>query len=675
MALVAQFTSQYDASDRAQFTSQYVDEAATTTLITEFDSGNVSQSLSSITGPDTSNPVFVIEHRTATDVSPSGWRYITFAGDQLGGKSCEVVLNRDKMREKSTGLDAGWMMAYTTDLADDTSWVYADGRSLVGGSTGTIEFVFNGPLPSGVVYFSTHPLKQNSYAAAFASELLASYSSVASPTGSADSFAGSSTAGVYNVTPAENDERGSPVGENDQFAIKLEFGGSTTDGKPKRKLLNLAGIHAAGEHFSWLPFESFVRELLDGTSAEASRIRSNFDVYLYFNATPNGIEAGMARWNPSRSKDPNRDFIDKDLQEIAALTAAGEADTGGAIDAFISWHTFAVYQSLYVAATEDTKTAGTQAMLDNLATVSGESVINPTGSLGVYDISWGKNILGAKASVAAELGMRATTDAAAARKVGVDWLETLSLTDEQGYLASTEVAGDASHQAQSATHSATGLREVTGSANHQVQSSTHSATGLREITGAATHQAQPATHSASGTVGEGITGTADHQAQSATHSANGLRIVGGTASHQSQPATHTASGTAGSTTSGTAAHQASPATHTATGLRVITGGASHQAEPATHTASGTLGDAVTGTASHQAQPSTHNAIGLRVITGSGTNVADRVTHTAVGLRLITGSATHQAQSATHEASPRPALDGPLKNRKATDISTTYRAVV
>lgn len=414
-----------------------ISSSSVTTIVTEFDAGNVSPTLSSITNAGTATPTVEIEAITAG----GEWRQLFWAHENVADKTVTWFINRATMTENTFDPATGWLPQWTLapDVADPV-WAQAASRTLNGGSTGTIEFEFSS-LPSGLVYFATHPIKSNAYAAIFANELLTDYSSVASPTTSADS------SGVYNTTPAENDENGNPVGENDQFAIKLAFGGSTTDGGPKRKLVMFAGIHAQGEHASWLAYESAMRWILDDASEAAQNIRANWDIYTYFNVTANGIVAGNRRQNPSRNIDPNRDFIDQDLQEIQALTAAVLADTGGSADALFSWHAFSRAYAEFIPGTRSTQNTQTAAFIANGNTIFSTSIVYDV-DITTTDSAWGYDVLGCQVSFASEVPQRGDTSLAFYEGIGVKWMQALELTDSQGLfyngvtLAATEEGAD-----------------------------------------------------------------------------------------------------------------------------------------------------------------------------------------------------------------------------------------
>lgn len=432
MALNAQLVSQFDGSDRAQLVEQYADDAvATTTLITGFDGGNASSSLSSITDAATLTPTLEIDSRDGD------WRHLLFAVEGVEGKTPVFKLNRATMTSNSFTPTADFLPLWTQDFV---TWTQATSRTLTGGTSGTIDFSFDATLPSGRVYVSTHPMGQNADAATFAAELLADYSSVAAPTTSADS------SGVYNTTPTETGDDGRAVGGNDQYAIKLAWGGSTTDSGPKRKLVMFAGIHSAGEHVSWVSFVASVRHMLDAT--EAANFRANWDVYLYFNVTANGIVGGDRRQNPSRNIDPNRDFVDQDLQEIDELTTAILADTGGSADAQFGWHSYSTETDDFIPGTGESPNTETAAFITKGNTIfsSPRTYYLDIPSAGYR---WGYDVLGAKIAFAAEVPMRGDTSVAFYEGIGENWIKTLQAIDADGvFYSSTTITASGAVQGQ-----------------------------------------------------------------------------------------------------------------------------------------------------------------------------------------------------------------------------------
>jgi len=473
MSNFAQFRHQYDGSGRAQFIGQYLENAVGLQLVVEIDGGNASATLSEITDAASESPTVWIDARPAaiTGTNGSGWRHMFFAVEQAEGKTPVFRINRDTM-DRGSSIPTNWLPLLTQDFV---TWTQAPSRTLVGGSSGYIEFQFSDPLPAGRVYIATQPLGQQSHAEEFATELLTDYSSVAAPTGSADEF------GVISVTPVEVDENDRPIGEHKIHGIKLDWGGSTTDGNPKRKLVCFAGVHSAGEHTSWLAFVASVRWMLDDVSGAADDFRSNWDVYLYFNLTPNGLMGGHRRHNFRVSTDPNRDFINKSLAEISAVTTAGLADTSGSAHALFSWHGHATQTNAFIPGTPSSPNTETAAFISIGETVFGEPAVDYFQDIASADFSWGYNALGCKVAFACEVPQRSTTLPSHYHAIGENWAKTLQAADAAGLF--TAVNGDIATTltgitaALSASHGVVGDMATTLTGATAALTSTHGVAG------------------------------------------------------------------------------------------------------------------------------------------------------------------------------------------------------
>ncbi|HEX7720280.1 MAG TPA: hypothetical protein VF389_10775, partial [Woeseiaceae bacterium] len=323
--MVLRLGTQWADATTLRFGPQWQSAAVPIVLVTDIDAGNVSQSATVITGADTAEPVIDIEHRP----DAGDWRHLHFAVENAEGKRPIFRAKRTTRYSNATTPPIEFRLLWTQDFI---TWTRAPSRTLTGGTTGTIDWQFTDPLPAGRVYIATQPLGRQSDAVALTTRLLTDYPSVVTPTASADA------GGVYFTSPAENDGTGRPCGGHPLYALDLKFGGSTTDGQPKRKLVIISGIHAAGEQTCWIPFVRFLDFVLDSADAAAVALRANWDLSLYYNITPNGIYSGDNRTNPSRHDDPNR-ILDDPNVEIAATVAAIIADlAGGRFDAFFSWH-------------------------------------------------------------------------------------------------------------------------------------------------------------------------------------------------------------------------------------------------------------------------------------------------------------------------------------------------
>lgn len=422
MAHLAQFVSAWDGSDLAQFAPAWVEDSTAIILVTDIDAGNVSATSTVITDPTSSEPVINLAHRP----DAGNWRHLLFALDDADGKRPIFKAPR-ATRYTNADPSSEYRPVWTQDFQ---TWNRAPSRQLVGGSTGTIEWQFSGPFPPGRVYVATQPLARQIDATYFAQELLSNYSSVCFPAAASDSQ------GVFFTSPEENDGTGRPVGGHPMYGLSLRFGGSTTDGNQKRKIVMIAGLHAAGEQTSWWPFVACVRWMLD--SAEAADFRANWDVDFYFNITPNGVYGGSNRRNFRSGVDPNR-IWDAPNAEVAATQAAilaGVSD--GRFDAYYSWHAWSGATGpflCYVTPTQEspaTRRPIMQAMIDTAASVFGTS--SSITSSGTYntDVWWAEQ-QGAAVVFNTEVQQNGSTDPAFYQMVGESWAKTLQAVDAAGY--------------------------------------------------------------------------------------------------------------------------------------------------------------------------------------------------------------------------------------------------
>lgn len=402
------------------------------TLVTDIDAGNVSQGSTTITGADTSTPtVNIVARADAGD-----WRHLFFAVENAEGKSPIFKAPRSSRYNNPTP-DTEYRPVWTQDFI---TWTRAPSRSLVGGTTGTIDWQFTDPLPSGRVYVATQPLGRQADAVALTTRLLTDYPSVISPAASSDS------GGVFFTSPAETDGIGRAAGGHPLYGLKARFGGSTTDGGPKRKLVVISGIHAAGEQTCWIAFVRFLNFVLDSSDAAAVAVRANWDIDLYYNITPNGVYSGHNRTNPSRTGDPNR-IWDAPNVEIAATQAAilNEID-GGRFDAFFSWHGFSSETKpflMYLTSAEynaGTRSALTQAFIDEGTTLFGVSPTLETSGTNNTDVWWALTN-GAAVAIDTEVQQNGSTAPETYQHIGESWAKTLQAVDAAGeFWAPSETA-------------------------------------------------------------------------------------------------------------------------------------------------------------------------------------------------------------------------------------------
>jgi len=424
------FDSSYVSGD-AIFDVSYADEIdGDIVLVTAIDAGNVSQGSTVITAADTSEPVINLAHRT----DAGDWRHLHFAVENAAGRRPIFKAPRTTRYNNPTP-DTEYRPVWTQDFA---TWYRAPSRTLTGGTSGTIDWQFDEAFPAGRVYVATQPLGRQADAVALTARLLDDYSTVCSPADSADA------GGVFFTSPAENDGTGRACGGHPLYALQLRFGGATTDGGPKRKLVVMSGIHAAGEQTCWIPFVRFLNFILDSSDAAAVAVRANWDIDLYYNITPNGVYSGHNRTNPSRSGDPNR-IWDAPNVEIAATQAAILADIdGGRFDAFFSWHGFSSETSpflMYLSSTQynsGTRSDLTQAFIDEGTTLFGVAPTLESSGTNNTDVWWAETN-GAAVAIDTEVQQNGSTAAATYQHIGESWAKTLRAVDADGLFWSAPV--------------------------------------------------------------------------------------------------------------------------------------------------------------------------------------------------------------------------------------------
>ncbi|HRO60961.1 MAG TPA: hypothetical protein PK177_17645 [Burkholderiaceae bacterium] len=423
--MLAQFRSSY-ASGLAQFRAAYSLAAGDIAIITDVDAGNIDPALVTIDSTNPSSPIVWLDTRAATNP----WRHFLFAVENAEGLTPIFRISRASMTSSGTLPTSEALANMTTDFVTFTR---APARSF-GGPPDYIQWQFSDPLPSGRVYIMDRPIGRQEDAGVLAAELLSNHEGIVSPAPSANPL------GVYAVSPAETDDLGRQIGGNPMYALRFAWGGATTDGGPKRKLVMFSGIHAAGENVCFIPFRRFLRWVLTDSSQAAQNLRSNWDIYAYWNLNPNGIKGGHRRTTFRSSADPNRVWrlsSDSLLAEITATRAAAMADTGGQCDALISWHGYASQTTHFIPARNAQNSpamgADVAAFIANGETIFGSRALDyPMSGITNSDNWWGQAALGAKVSLLAELPQRGDSSLEYYEGTGEKWARSLEATDAQG---------------------------------------------------------------------------------------------------------------------------------------------------------------------------------------------------------------------------------------------------
>lgn len=383
-------------------------------------------------------PEVFFERRSAPNSATGGlWRHFTAKVSNAEGRKPLFKISRQYRDGNGTHDLSRWRCVYTQDFS---TWVSSDPITLAGGSTGSYNFSFPNTLPAGDVVIAHNLYGRQQEADAFASWLLATHSAIASPT--QPEF----TNGVYVTSTVENGDLGQPVGGLNQYAIKLAFGGSTTDGKRKRKAAVISGIHSAGEAQSWWAFYESIYWIVTSADIEAQNLRANFDFYIYFNLNANGIKAGTSRMTPRSSIDPNRAWSGlgsvSHIIEIDQIKRRIYDDVGGTCDAFFTWHGD-VYK------TNDAMTwlrpndfnAGTRRPVIQALLTAAQARYGYAADISITDTNntdlwFAEVVLGTTLYFNVENPSMSISTRTAFARTGQIWMASLSDVDQQGYFFS-----------------------------------------------------------------------------------------------------------------------------------------------------------------------------------------------------------------------------------------------
>lgn len=416
------------ASTHLRLRPAYADSAAGIVVITDVDTGNIDPVSVVITDGDTETPLVELAVRGSSDPLKN-WGHVAFAVENAESKR---PIFRLSLQYCWFGTPAAqWRPTWTQD---GVNWTRAPSRTVsTDPAPGWVQWQFTDPLPAGRVHIASGPVGRQSDAEAFAAYLLANFPN-ASPTASADAN------GVYNVSPAEQDDLGRDVGEHPMFAIKLAWPGPTTDGARKRKLVLLGGTHSAGEGMSFWEMRGCLLAALSDSSPEMQAFRSNWEIYAYFNLTPNGLYGGTSRRNFRHSQDPNRlwENITHPLQEVNATRAAILLDTGGQADAMFSWHGFPSSSFPFNVWTNpenvnpETRLPVFDATFAGASARYGANVALVSSSNTGTSTTWAKNVLGAPLAFTIEYGLSGSTDPDVHQAIGEAWLYGVQYADSLG---------------------------------------------------------------------------------------------------------------------------------------------------------------------------------------------------------------------------------------------------
>lgn len=423
--------------------------------------GNIDSAAVVITNTLDARPtVYVDRHPDASNpTSNAQWRHFAFAVDQLADDTPKRPIFQINRATNSTAYL--WASYKATKTVDYATWVESTRWTAFGISTnGYYEWEYADVLATGRTFIHNGATARYSEITAFAATLLANAN--VNPSTNANA------SGVYATSPSATNHNGTEVGLKPQYGLNMKFGGATTDGQPKRKMVVLQGIHAAGECEQWYAFKSFVEYILNSSDIEAQNLRSNWDFYIYFCINPDGWEGGDRRGAFSYSSHTNGTFFfpaQPAWQPIEDLKSEIAADIPTFdVSVTVNWHSdvFAVNSEWvsYTAGLASAQGLGYDAVVTAGQSIfTGTQLNQTTSATDPHDMRYGIEVLGANAtnptSISNEVPAGRQSDVAFYEDIGVKWAKSYSVADQTGVFNGSGTNSTAS-AAGSSTASAVG---------------------------------------------------------------------------------------------------------------------------------------------------------------------------------------------------------------------------
>lgn len=424
-----------------------------TTVDWDIDAGNILPGFTTITDANTATPIIEVRPRqTLGGEGPTArWIHWRFRANHVAGKRPRIRVN---VSGRYLGnYVAGWRPWWTSD---HVTWHRF--ASLVSLSATWAIFEFPEDLTDNVIYISDHPAFRVQDFSDLAATLASDSSGLVSPSALADEQ------GVIGTSPAENDDLSRAVGEHEIYGFVLGSGTPTDDGGPKRWMIVDCGIHP-GEILDGWPLRGIVDYYLSGEDARADKLRSNWNIGIYFCLTPNGRYGGNWRGNWRNYKDPNRDWGGTGafaLEESVIVRDAVLADLDGAVESVgLSLHTAAS------ATTENRLFCSTalpdptiqNAWLDAVDSIDGTTWDRIDTNIPASVAGW-HVVRGADVGVILEMGTRSNTTLDRYHQLGRRLLEATAEADAQGYFYQPD--GESGGSVAQVTVSATGTGQASG---------------------------------------------------------------------------------------------------------------------------------------------------------------------------------------------------------------------
>ena len=425
MALTLFCQTSFNSSGEPQCSPRWAEPVE---LVYDISLGNIDPSKITITNTLSGTPTIAFEPLVIADPGTNGWRHFMVMFPTLARRKARFVVNRNTKDGKAE-ISSSWKPVITQDF--DT-WTQSNTISLVGGTSGTIEFDFADPFPEGDVYLSSNIVGRQSEADAFATTML--LDAACTPNASSD------INGAYRVSQSVNNVHGSPIGGYNQYGLKLDWGGSTTDGSPKRHLIVMQGIHSAGEQQCWPAFVSFIDWVMN--HVDAADLRSNWIMHVYFSVNANGLEAGQPRTTPdggaigiSRAwTDPPAVPVVAETEDIQAAILADLAAMGATASFGFFWHGDVYTTNPYNIWVDDSELSTPRdsylSIKSEFESLAGQSLHVSNAS--AFNDAWFAEAVLDCGGFAIENSACYTTDISHYNNLGVLWGQTLVNADATG---------------------------------------------------------------------------------------------------------------------------------------------------------------------------------------------------------------------------------------------------
>jgi hypothetical protein len=420
MAALEQFAPRY-VGDFAQFISSWSAPTAFAVLH-DMDSGNINPASTVLGDEETSTPTAYVAPRTPH----IHW---LFGLTGVLGKRPIVTVNNSN-RFLSTAMLASWNPVFSYD---QITWTPFDTPHVALTGPVRVQFQHSEAFTSDTVYIADHPVFRFADFQTLATQLATNSSGLVMPSNVGNS------AGVIGTTQAELGPGSRIVGNNPIWGFRFNDPSvTTTDGGPRREIIITCGIHAGEVIDGWF-LKGILDWYLNGSGTKHARFRANFRLLVYFALTPNGRRAGNYRVNPTRSTDPNRDWLSFSLNESRIVRDAILADAVRG-DVHIDLHSSAsrdldvhVYTPPSPTGEEVARQAAFKAAFDAADSGTMASSLVPLTDAVANTTSTGfsRRTYGSFA-VLSEPGTRRARTAARDAEIGAHYTEAIVTMDEDG---------------------------------------------------------------------------------------------------------------------------------------------------------------------------------------------------------------------------------------------------